>query len=218
MISKKLHRTISIWSTCTITFEQSCTAECVGQDCLVFKGRSIKLFKKLCLFLSVPVSSKTTKTYFRIDKLCFCCYLVTTWRPPGDYGLTTVWPKSDNILTTFWLYFDYILTISDYFCRKDKKYKKDVDNSWHLYRFSRSLSVSLLVFVFVFVLLWNLCACPGQSGSNGIPMQFSWFAQSPINKSAFQGLALFTRRWRILSLIMDQSNITWPALFPNFIF
>ena len=105
----KLHRTISNRSTCTITFEQSCTAECVGQDCLVFKGRSIKLFKKLCLFLSVPVSSKTTKTYFRIDKLCFYCYLVTTWRPPGDYGLTTVWPKSDNILTTFWLYFDYIL-------------------------------------------------------------------------------------------------------------
>ena len=117
-----------------------------------------------------------------------------------------------------WQRFDYILTLSDYFCRKDKKYKKDVDNSWHLYRSSRSLSVSLLVFVFVFVLLWNLCACPGQSGSNGIPMQFSWFAQSPINKSAFQGLALFTRRWRILSLIMDQSNITWPALFPNFIF
>ena len=74
------------------------------------------------------------------------------------------------------------------------------------------------LFVFVFVLLWTLCACSGQFGSKGIPMQFSWFAQSPINKSALQGLALFTRRRIILSLIMDQSTVTWQALFPNFIF
>lgn len=74
------------------------------------------------------------------------------------------------------------------------------------------------LFVFVFVLLWTLCACSGQFGSNGIPMQFTWFAQSPIYKSALQVLALFTRRWIILSLIMDQSNVTWQALFPNFIY